>query len=286
MIGKDSYESCEDAYFENERGIGVADGVGGWIQFGLNAGSFAKSLMKHTLSSLERARTPDPPLTSNSTRNEEDMDMDIYIDIDIHTPSPFNPFLNSSPTNKCAEFICGDGRNNIHKEIINWGEGEHNFLHQSKVKPKNRDNITDINVCPRGLLGKGLEKVKDYGSSTAVVCVLNDNNRLSIANIGDSRALLVRFDKYDGPYITLSTSEQQHSFNYPFQLSRIPTPTQFGKLITDPYIIRKYTHIYSTQQITTDVNDADLYNFTVVDTDIIIIASDGNLYIYIYIYII
>jgi hypothetical protein len=28
---------CEDAYFINERAVGVADGVSGWSEYGLNS---------------------------------------------------------------------------------------------------------------------------------------------------------------------------------------------------------------------------------------------------------
>ncbi|RDX62096.1 putative protein phosphatase 2C 55, partial [Mucuna pruriens] len=45
----------EDAHFicTDEQAIGVADGVGGWADFGVNAGLFARELMSHSVREIE-----------------------------------------------------------------------------------------------------------------------------------------------------------------------------------------------------------------------------------------
>ena len=40
QIGKEG-GSCEDAFFVSERGFGVADGVGGWSDYGLSSAEFS-----------------------------------------------------------------------------------------------------------------------------------------------------------------------------------------------------------------------------------------------------
>jgi len=51
VIGKDE-GTCEDFFFTTERGVGVADGVSGWSQYGLNAGDFSKVLMQECHKSI------------------------------------------------------------------------------------------------------------------------------------------------------------------------------------------------------------------------------------------
>ncbi|XP_010465009.1 PREDICTED: probable protein phosphatase 2C 80 [Camelina sativa] len=45
----------EDAHFisDDEQAIGVADGVGGWAEVGVNAGLFSRELMSHSLSAIQ-----------------------------------------------------------------------------------------------------------------------------------------------------------------------------------------------------------------------------------------
>jgi len=42
--GEDAHSICAD-----EQAIGVADGVGGWAQMSVNAGSYARELMSHSV---------------------------------------------------------------------------------------------------------------------------------------------------------------------------------------------------------------------------------------------
>lgn len=45
----------EDAHFicEDEHAIGVADGVGGWAEVGVNAGLFSRELMSYSVSAIQ-----------------------------------------------------------------------------------------------------------------------------------------------------------------------------------------------------------------------------------------
>lgn len=46
----------EDAHFIciDEQAIGVADGVGGWADLGINAGFYARELMSHSVRAIEQ----------------------------------------------------------------------------------------------------------------------------------------------------------------------------------------------------------------------------------------
>ena len=51
--GKD--ESCEDACFVCNRGVGVADGVSGWREYGLDSSKFSKELMRNAKQEICRS---------------------------------------------------------------------------------------------------------------------------------------------------------------------------------------------------------------------------------------
>ena len=86
------------------------------------------------------------------------------------------------------------------------------------------------------------EKVRKWGHTCAFFIA---------ANIGDSGLLVVR----DGRVVHRS-SEQQHYFNTPYQLSLPPTDMESDVLADLP-------------------EAADRYEFNVEDGDVIILATDG-----------
>ena len=69
-------------------------------------------------------------------------------------------------------------------------------------------------MFPTYILQQAYNRVNAVGSATALVAILNQNE-LSIANIGDSGFLVIRF-KNGEPYCPHKSKEQQHAFNIPF----------------------------------------------------------------------
>ena len=53
-VGKMAH-SNEDAYFIHERGLGVADGVSGWNDYGFSSSEFSTQLMNNCKSEIENA---------------------------------------------------------------------------------------------------------------------------------------------------------------------------------------------------------------------------------------
>jgi len=110
---------------------------------------------------------------------------------------------------------------------------------------------------PARLLAQGFSEMQQckkpvIGSSTACLAMLSHaDGKLYSANIGDSGLLVVR----DGEVVHRS-SEQQHYFNTPFQLSLPPSEMASDVLSDRP-------------------EAADRYEFNVEDGDVILLATDG-----------
>lgn len=133
-------------------------------------------------------------------------------------------------------------------------------------------------IYPHYILEKAFKRVNAVGSATAMIGVLNSPNELSIANIGDSGFLVIRF-KNGEPYCPYKSKEQQHSFNIPYQLSQLPTKVDLeilrrrGKLSEMQKlknVLRKKNNVCQDSP-----DNADEYVVELKDGDIIISATDG-----------
>jgi protein phosphatase PTC7 len=114
-----------------------------------------------------------------------------------------------------------------------------------------------VNDKPMELLDSAFyemeEASKPIGSSTACISILNQSDgKLFTANLGDSGFRVFRKGE-----IVQRSLEQQHSFNYPYQLAIVPSDWK-----TDSKDMPQ---------------DSDNYAFTVEHGDIIALASDGIL---------
>jgi len=79
------------------------------------------------------------------------------------------------------------------------------------------ENSSSPHNPPKDLLGKAYRQILGLnieGSCTACVLTISeDRQHVSAANLGDSGFIVIRKDK-----IIFRSKEQQHSFNYPYQL--------------------------------------------------------------------
>mmetsp|Transcript_22365 Transcript_22365/g.24886 ORF Transcript_22365/g.24886 Transcript_22365/m.24886 type:complete len:184 (+) Transcript_22365:100-651(+) len=90
---------------------------------------------------------------------------------------------------------------------------------------------------------------------------------MKVANLGDSGFLVLRHTNSDFK-IVYKSEEQQHSFNAPYQLTRMPRG--FAK----KHRIAGYYHDHP--------DDAEVYSCQIIKGDIVILATDGlfdNLYL-------
>lgn len=110
---------------------------------------------------------------------------------------------------------------------------------------------------PARLLAQSFREMQDskaqvVGSSTACVLMLSHSDaKIYTANMGDSGFMVVR-----GGQVVHRSSEQQHFFNTPFQLSLPPSELAADVLADAP-------------------ESADRYEFAVEDGDVIMLATDG-----------
>ena len=78
------------------------------------------------------------------------------------------------------------------------------------------------------MLAIAYEKVKAVGSATCLIAVKN-KEQIHVANLGDSGFVLYR-TRFSELYRHRGSEEQQHSFNVPYQLSRLPTKDDVKRL--------------------------------------------------------
>ncbi|CAG8679902.1 627_t:CDS:2 [Cetraspora pellucida] len=127
------------------------------------------------------------------------------------------------------------------------------LMHYAYTELEKHDNIKDVN--PTKIMQASYEQsIRDctlervVGSSTALIAVLRDDE-LRITNIGDCGICIIRHNS-----VIFRNEEQQHSFNYPFQLG-----------------------IYSCDK----PKDSQEFKVNIQKGDVVVIGSDGifdNLY--------
>lgn len=108
-----------------------------------------------------------------------------------------------------------------------------------------------------------------YGASTITVAELQeDGDAIGIANLGDSGFLILRPTTATGVggehqvkfEVVARSKEQQHSFNFPYQLMRLP-----------PVLEKRV----STNAARDSAKDCDLYSLPVSNGDLVLLFSDG-----------
>ncbi|CAG8466869.1 16064_t:CDS:2, partial [Racocetra fulgida] len=158
----------------------------------------------------------------------------------------------------CGEDSVADGvgswRNvDSDKFLANSALYSRKLMHYAYTELEKHDNIKDVN--PTKIMQASYEQsIRDctlegvVGSSTALIAVLRDDE-LRITNIGDCGICIIRHNS-----VIFRNEEQQHSFNYPFQLG-----------------------IYSCDK----PKDSQEFTVKVQKRDVVVIGSDGifdNLY--------
>ena len=136
-----------------------------------------------------------------------------------------------------------------------------------------------MSIDPVSIISRAFRSVHDTGSATAVLCVLK-NDQLVCSNIGDSGFRLIRFDEDSQPFIVMESEEQQHDFNTPYQLSKLPTAKCIEeKLRLIGYnstqtqgMVDKYKTLVFCQD---DPETGKLYQTRVQEGDLLVLGSDG-----------
>jgi serine/threonine protein phosphatase PrpC len=142
---------------------------------------------------------------------------------------------------------------------------------KNKVEPP----ASPVRLDPKSILKEAFKSITAFGSSTAWICSLQ-NQTFKVANLGDSTCMLIRFNtETKMSKIILKTDEQQHNFNAPYQLAKIPDNLKDFK-------ISAQWQSDSKKKFWRDkISDSCLYQWEVREGDIVLWATDGlfdNLY--------
>ena len=137
----------------------------------------------------------------------------------------------------------------------------------------------------RTVLSEGYEFARAFGSSTACVAALDERGeRLGIANLGDSGMVHFRKQFLTGALsmtCVMRTKEQQHGFNTPYQLSRLPDPKDYDEIAMDPIYTELITALRSlTGRQLSGIDkpeDCEEYSTRVKEGDLILFGTDGIL---------
>ncbi|KAL8443623.1 hypothetical protein Emed_006704 [Eimeria media] len=126
-----------------------------------------------------------------------------------------------------------------------------------------------------GLLRKGYEATRSFGSATALVVVHEGGDKIGIANIGDSAVIVLRRQLWYQMTCVFRSREQQHQFNCPFQLSRLPQPSEYEQLRASgkDALLRLLQNAAVIPQDTPE--SASLCSISVMEGDLVILGTDG-----------
>lgn len=135
-------------------------------------------------------------------------------------------------------------------------------------------------------LDAGYGSSSSYGSATALVAVLDPTgSELGVASLGDSGLRQIRppaAGSHDPSALSTRivgrTTEQQHSFNCPFQLSRLPQPEDFERLLRTglPGLRKLVRCVQATPTPRQDKpGDAVGYTLKLQEGDLLVLGTDG-----------
>ena len=127
---------------------------------------------------------------------------------------------------------------------------------------------------------QALNSVEACGSCTLLLCALH-SGLLEVLNLGDSKAVLVRFAGCR-PSVVVRTTAMQHTFNTPFQVSKPLSRAQLESLlqVCSPEQAKGLSKTLS-HLITDGFDQAHIYTVRVQAGDLLLVGSDGlwdNLY--------
>jgi serine/threonine protein phosphatase PrpC len=257
----------QDAYFVRHDALGVADGVGGWSgRKGADPGFFAARLMHHCSAELalaEQLAAEGSPSSSTDSSTEG-----------TKSKKPHLAFVSSASATAHGDEVVEnvldpEAGTTTSRSTKQSSDPEKTTARNSNTQtpPSTSHSYSGTDPAEDGETGEDLHHVLragdpieilhrawdltlteffDFeliGSSTALIALLKDDE-LRLANIGDCCCSIIRGSDY-----IFRSQEQQHSFNYPFQMG--------------------------TNSKDTPRKDGQKFNIKVQKNDVVILSSDG-----------
>ncbi|OII75042.1 uncharacterized protein cubi_03152 [Cryptosporidium ubiquitum] len=287
----------EDAHFYEENVIGVADGVGEWANFGINPKLFASELISGMREAYLSTKCMQPYFPPNDVA---------ILKKNVHANSELevgNVNVESKNALEFSGFKCRSKGAKL-KFDISYNKEEKSES-QSDFDNKKRDSRgyvngekdellkvgKEFNDSPRTLsysqflLMEGYKNTQSFGSSTAFVACFDPKTcKLQISYLGDSGIIILRRTPETFRMgIVYRSPVQQHSFNCPFQLSKLPTHEDFP-MLQEKGLTCFINLVKNSEGVPQDLPSHSIYKeITLSQSDLIVIATDGlfdNLYDY------
>ncbi|KAK1892682.1 Protein phosphatase PTC7 like [Dissostichus eleginoides] len=297
-------DACFIARHRSADVLGVADGVGGWRDYGVDPSQFSGTLMKTCERLVKEGRfVPSNPvgvLTSSYyelLQNKVPLLVQCRLDTDSYIMSQNSPILLRSPGNVPSpdlplgalnflkprsllrttpsqqstnpRWINVSSSASVKKTGERKGGSESQSVRGFKVDPRESVLVQRMNhqqgVAAPCPPDAPPAPVSALYSTACIVVLDRRSHRLHTANLGDSGFLVVR-----GGEVVHRSDEQQHYFNTPFQLSIAP-PGAEGAVLSDSHVQ------LCRRQDAFRVSDGRLPSFSSLNPlgDIILTASDG-----------
>jgi serine/threonine protein phosphatase PrpC len=267
LISKAKNKSCEDAYFVHGKALGIADGVGGWSRFNINWSLFSKELMKNSFTFWKRFTK----LQNLKGWNSKIGWSSKFSSEILQNISSTDILLRRNSNSFCQEQQGGD------RDFLD----SYSFTEDIDIiKSTNRTRKSFVNtsfeIDPRQIMKHSFKNMKHFGSSTACICTIQ-GDILKVASLGDSGLIWFRYNKDDLKYkVALCTKDQQHSFNAPFQLARIPNEAYSLNRNHENKTFSNSDQKTQQELFWCDEPDAsDMYQLKVKPGDILILGTDG-----------
>ena len=150
---------------------------------------------------------------------------------------------------------------------------------------RNSKSAAEVEHKVQSVLSEGYEAARAFGSSTACILALDSaGERIGVANLGDSGMIHFRKQFLTGALsmtCVMRTREQQHGFNTPYQLSRLPDPADYDEIAQDPLyheLIQALKSLSGRQLSKIDKpTDCELYSSRLKEGDLLLLSTDGAL---------
>ncbi|KAF4667468.1 hypothetical protein FOL46_002526 [Perkinsus olseni] len=143
-----------------------------------------------------------------------------------------------------------------------------------------RDEEEDDDSSPSSraarVLTEAHQRTKSYGSSTGLVAVV-EGSQLGIANVGDSVAMVFRREKEgEDREAVLWTTENQHTFNMPYQLSRVPEAKECDTLAEKfPELVRAVRNKAGCTAVNSREDGVSCERCDLREGDLVVLCTDG-----------
>ena len=277
LLSKWNVSPCEDACFTHKRAIGIADGVGGWSAFGLSSADFSTELMKRWKKLINKI-VKIQKFTSNIIKSSG-----FQLEIEDFA-CPVSEQIKARKLH--ANSFCHNqqGQEDSPLRRPRWDLDVSLDDNDNNIRVK--DEKENFSLDPVVIMEDSFKNTKSYGSSTICLCTIVEE-KLKVANLGDSGLLLIRYNKINQESkVIFCTKDQQHEFNAPFQLANIP------KNIHEKLAKKKGKHCDENDDKDTKVKleeeveeqkefwqdppqASDVYDVNVKAGDIIVLGTDG-----------